>query len=301
VNIYRASGELDHWPMPPGMPGYGRNSIIAISDGGIYVAFNPPLSAEDSTVYPRPIFLKAGPAGTRIDTIYAAERFKQQCPTLSSNVWRAGFYEDLREPYFPKVKWALAPSGVVALGCPAEYGMELQQVDGTALRISREAEPVLVPGEERQAFVDAHTFTRNRTGYFERWSWQGPQPPEQRPAYDRMLFSQEGSLWVWPAHPSTRQEVPEQFVSQGAPRYTWTASRTGAFDVFSATGEYVGAVRLPDDVPYRAFPGSDDPFIRADTLWAMRYDSLEVPYLTKYVIEWPGARNGSGSTNRKRD
>lgn len=162
-------------------------------DGGIYVAFNPPLPSNGAPArYPRPIFLELGSDGAATDTLYAGTRFTRQCPTLSSNAWRAGYYEDLREPYFPKVKWALSPSGVLALGCPAEFEVDLVQLDGSILRITRDAEPIMVSEEERQSFVDAHTFRRNRSGQFDSWSWEGPQPPDRRPAYDRMVFGMDG-------------------------------------------------------------------------------------------------------------
>jgi hypothetical protein len=296
INIYRTDGSLDHRPLPAGMPGYGRNSIVVLPDGAIHVAFNPPLTTTDGTVvYPRPIFLRLGPDGIPTDTLYADSRLTQSCPTLSSNAWRAGFYEDLREPYFPKVKWALAPTGVLALGCPATYRVDLVQTDGSIVRISRDAAPRAVSADERQAFVDAHTFTRNRTGFFDSWTWEGPAPPDQRPAYDRLFFSQDGALWVWPAQPSVRGEVPEQFVSQGAPRYSYTISLTGAFDVFADSGEYVGAVGLPEGLEYRPFPGNTDFFVRADTVWAVAQDSLGVEYLAKYVVEWTDANSANGT------
>jgi hypothetical protein len=68
----------------------------------------------------------------------------------------------------------------------------------------------------------------------------------------------------------------------------------GAFDVFDSSGEYVGAVRLPENLQYRPFPGHTDFFIRSDTVWAMAHDSLEVEYLTKYVVEWPNANSAIG-------
>jgi hypothetical protein len=77
----------------------------------------------------------------------------------------------------------------------------------------------------------------------------------------------------------------------GAPAVVYQISSAGSFDVFNETGEYLGAVRLPDDLPYNPFPGRADPFIRGDTLWALRYDSLDVPYLTKYAVQWPARKS----------
>jgi len=298
INIYRPDGVIDDWPLPIGMPGYGRASIVAMMDGTVYVAYNPPPAADGSpTRYPRPIYVRLTPEGSPGDTLYAAERYVADCPTLSSSAWRSGFYEDLREPYFPKVKWALSHTGALAVGCPATYSVDLLQPDGSVERVSRDREPVIVSEDERRSFTDVQTFTRNRSGYFKQWSWEGPQPPEQRPAYDRLVFAQDGRLWVWPAQPSTREEIPEQFRQQGAPTTMYTISTAGAFDVFEVTGEYLGAVRLPKDVPYSPFPGRADPFIRADTVWVVRYDSLDVSYLTKYVVDWgianPDNANGT--------
>ena len=296
INIYRPGGALEHWPLPAGTPGYGRNSIVVTPDGAVHVAFNPPpTTAEGTIAFPRPIFVKLGPIGTPTDTLYADTRFTRQCPTMSSHVWQAGFYEDLREPYFPKVKWALAPTGVLAVGCPAIYSVDLLLKGGSIIRISRESEPVVVSTDERQNFVDHHTYSRNRTEFFASWTWEGAPPPERRPAYDRMFFSQDGALWIWPAQPSTRQDLPEQFIRQGAPRHYYAISMAGAFDVFAATGEYIGAVRLPENLQYRPFPGSSDFVVRSDTLWAMANDSLDVPYLTRYVVEWPKADNANGT------
>lgn len=28
-------------------------------------------------------------------------------------------------------------------------------------------------------------------------------------------------------------------------------------------------------------------YVRVDTVWAVRYDELAVPYLTKFAIDWP--------------
>jgi hypothetical protein len=70
---------------------------------------------------------------------------------------------------------------------------------------------------------------------------------------------------------------------------------TGAFDVFASSGEYVGAVRLPEGLEYRPFPGHTDFFIRSDTVWAVAHDSLEVEYLAKYVVEWPVANGANGT------
>ena len=48
----------------------------------------------------------------------------------------------------------------------------------------------------------------------------------------------------------------------------------------------MGPVDLPEGVSWSPFPGSDDPFIRGDTLWMLTRDSLDVEYLVKYTVDW---------------
>jgi hypothetical protein len=289
INVYRlGTGGLDHWALPPGMPGYGRGSVVATRDGPTYVAYNPPLPQDGSPLrYPRPIFFELDGDGRVIDTVYAGTRFTESCPTRSAFQWRSGFYEDLRAPYLPKIKWALSPTGSVAVGCPADYEVDLLSPDGSVVRLSRDWTPVTVSAEERGSFVEGQILSRNRSGYFERWSWEGERPPDQKPAYQRIVFGREGRIWVWPSQPSVRFEMPEEYRQQGWPPAGYRLASTGAFDVFTETAEYLGAARLPDDLPYSPFPGGADPFIRGDTLWALRYDSLDVPYLAKYAVQWP--------------
>ena len=291
INVYNlATGKLDHWPFPSPRPGYGRNSIVGSLDGETYVAYNPPLPQDGSpSRYPRPIFVKVGNEGEPTDTIFADTRFLEDCPTPSTRMWGGGFIEDLREWYFPKVKWALAKTEAAAVGCPASYEFDLIHPDGSVLRISRDWVPVQRSSEERELIVEGVTFSRNRTRSSGDWSWEGERPPEQKPAYDRIVFGREGRIWVWPTQPSIREEIPDHLRRPGLRPVDFKVPLSGAFDVFDASGEFLGSVRLPADVHYRPFPGIEDPLIRGDTLWAITYDSLDVPYLTQFAVQWPGS------------
>jgi hypothetical protein len=68
---------------------------------------------------------------------------------------------------------------------------------------------------------------------------------------------------------------------------------SGVFDVFELDGRFLGSVALPPELPYRPFPGSDDPIIRGDTIWAVTQDSLDIQYLSRFLVRW---RSGEEST-----
>jgi hypothetical protein len=126
----------------------------------------------------------------------------------------------------------------------------------------------------------------NESGYFERWSWSGPDLPAERPAYQRFIPAADGRIWVWPSQPMSPIELPAER-PPGLPRTAYQEDRTGAFDVFAADGRWLGAVRLPPDFPYVPWPETLDPCIRGDTLWAVTVDSLDVEYLTRFAVRWP--------------
>lgn len=65
---------------------------------------------------------------------------------------------------------------------------------------------------------------------------------------------------------------------------------TGPFAVYETGDRYLGPVRRPDGGRYSSFPGRTDPYVSGDTVWAVRYDELAVPYLTKLAVDWPAER-----------
>lgn len=131
LNIYSPDGRsIDHWPAPEGRPSYGRNALVATHHGDLYVGLNPRIPRDNTPlVFPRPTFARLGEGGQVLDTVFVPMRFTEGCPILSTSYFRAGFYEDLRGSYIPKVKWALSPLGYLVAGCPADYRFELLTPD----------------------------------------------------------------------------------------------------------------------------------------------------------------------------
>lgn len=289
ISVFDEAGNFSaQWTNPEGQPGYGGNAITVDTSGSIYVGVNPPLPSDDTPLtFPRPIFVKLTSDGEVTDTLFADARFTEDCPFQSRRWFRSGWFEDLRVHYLPKVKWAVARTGDVIVGCPASYAFDIISPSGAVTRVSRDWEPVVVSDEELGNYVDGQAISRSSSGYFDSWEWEGPDLSNSLPAYQRFVPADDGRIWVWPGLPRVRRETPEQFVRAGYPAVYWEDPMTGAFDVFEADGRFVGSVALPPDMPYTFYPATPDPFIRGDTVWAITVDSLEVQYVSIFEIAWP--------------
>ena len=287
VNVYGVDGRpTDHWPLPPGRPAYGRDAIVSTALG-LHIGINPLLpESTGELTFPRPAYARLDSAGEPVDTLLIPMRFTEACPALSEGWFRSGWSEDLRAPYIPKVRWALAPSGNLIVGCSVDYSFDIVQRDDTVLRISRDWIPVQASAEERESFQDAMSIERNASRFFQRWAWRGPALPDTRPAYQRFIVAEDGTIWVWPTQARHAESMPAALRQRGYPARVWVDSRTGAFDVFEEDGRWLGTVALPPSVPYTADPGTVDPFMRGDTVWAVVVDSLDLEYLARFQVEW---------------
>jgi hypothetical protein len=281
VAVFDTSGViLDHWRLPDGRPGYGRNAIIPAPGMQTLVQLQPVLDPTQAPQgFPRPVYIRLDSTGLVLDTIFAPARMAELCPTLDDPHYSSGFWQDIREPMFPKVKWTASRSGEFIIGCPAQYAIDRIQPDGTVRRIVLEQDPISEPRNVRRDFVESWEESLSRRN--RDWRWQGPRPPERKPYFHKLIAGRAGRLWVWPGH--LRESVKGEF-----PPFTtyWEDPTTGTFDVFEADGRFLGQVLLPEGVVYQWFPGYEAPYFSGDTVWLVRRDSLDVRYVDRMVIEW---------------
>jgi hypothetical protein len=190
--------------------------------------------------------------------------------------------QDFREPMVPKVKWTATRTGEVVYGCPAEYVIDRLQPDGKVRRLVHVREPMMDDPEVSEAFVESSVKSMNWSNPTTGWSWKGPNPPQQKPYYHKMIPGRDGRLWIWPGYPLIPTQNPGIFNTR------WLDPRTGSFDVFDQEGVFLGVAPLPEGVTYLAFSGINEPFVAGDTIWVVRRDSLDVKYIDRMLIEWGG-------------
>ena len=183
-------------------------------------------------------------------------------------------------PFTPEQKVAYSPLGYFVTGVSDDYSFKLLRTDAPVLEISMEAEAVPVDPDE--AAVQRRQITKNFQDNFPGWRWNGPPIPDVKPAYEDLLLSEEGRVWVQTAAPSERymDEDERRAEEERADRVVNPYRTPVVFDVFEPTGEYLGRVETPEG--FRTYPR---PVIRDRTVWAVVADELDVVRLHRFRVE----------------
>lgn len=274
VTVYSPAGDLRTLHMPRGLIRRGEDALQFFDNGDLWVGINPNFDAAGVIDFPRPSFARFTTDGELVDTIFISNPYDEGCANLSHVQYAAGFWEDKREPFIPKLVWSLGRDGSVAVGCPANYEFSMRRPDGTVVVISRLWDPWPVPEEVRAFFMQ----------------WGGvPDVPATRPAYARIVMPGDGRIWVWPNKPAERVLVEPEVAAATGVEYRWQLAETGAFDVFSYDGEWIGSVLLPKELQYSGFPNEPPLVIRGDTIWGVTVDSLGVETVGRFRVQWPSS------------
>ena len=252
---------------------YGEDALYYDGDGALWMGFLPAIPQGGAVGFPRPAGARFTADGSLQDTVFVPSRYAARCPLLTEWQYFVGIWEDKREQWFPKVKWALGPDGRVAFGCPNEFELDVLRPGRELLRISKPWQPARTSEDER--------------AFYEQW-WQPlPTLPEHRPAYARIILPPDGRSWVWPEQPAEKFPYNEDSQRITGRTYGWIAGESGAFEVFEPDGEWLGSVRLPENVHYSGYATTEPIVIRGDTMWAVYQDSLDVEYIGRFEIRWP--------------
>jgi hypothetical protein len=270
VSIYSNVGLLWTFKGPRGMPAYSEDALSFHDDGLLWLALNPPYPTSGGITHPRPVYSRVNTRDELVDTIWTPADLGRRCPALSAREFRAGFWEDRRDPFVPKAKWALGPDGVLALGCPADYRFDFVGPDGRQRVVTRVWEALRIPDDARTFFLSLGRVS---------------EVPDRRPAYARIVVPGDGRIWVWPNQPVERSLVESELREASGVTYRWSVSSQGAFDVFGYDGVWLATVRLPSDARYSGFPTRPAILIRGDTLWALAVDEVDAEYLVRYEVD----------------
>ena len=293
-----------------GRPGYGRDAIRWDDQGQLWIALNPPRSGPDtlSGVQLRPVFGRLADHEEVADTVLLPNRAWEGCERRLP-AYSGGFMEDDRLRHMPFAQWSQNRMGVLAFGCSARYAVDLVRPDGMVTRVSRAWEP-LVRTEEEHGFwsngfriANVRRQSTNQTlmslGREDQVRPIPPVPvlPRERPAFLRLWHTDDGRVWAWPgakgwSRPLTEEQRRQQRQLPGGelpmPGRIWSYwNPTDGLDVFDTDGRWIGHVSTPESWAAAPYPGTEDPYIRGDTIWAVVKDELDVSYIARFEIEWP--------------
>ena len=182
-------------------------------------------------------------------------------------------------PFAPAPFRLIGPAGHFITARGERYAVTVHRPEGP-LRIERDVAATPVGAEERADSEERAVAMMREVD--PSWKWTGPAIPEVKPFIRSLEVGADGRVWVGRSMPGER--IPDDEIAEP----TTTGPRTVpprrwrepvAYDVFSPDGQYLGLVPVPARAKLLYQSG--------DIAWGVVRDSLDVPYVTRFRIEWP--------------
>jgi hypothetical protein len=219
-----------------------------------------------------------GEGGAARDTLTLPEPdMERRTITARSN----GSSQTWNVPFAPTALWSFHPDGYFVSAVSDRYAVDLLRGADGVLRIEKEAVPVPVSREEREAEEDR--VTRAMRNLDPSWRWDGPPIPSTKPTLRAVHAAEDGRIWGQLHQPGER--IPDEEldpVPDGAPPPPRFREPV-VFDVFEDDGRYLGRVEAPGDLG--TFPR---PVMRGEHVWAVVRDQLGVQSVVRYRLESGG-------------
>lgn len=179
-------------------------------------------------------------------------------------------------PFSATPQWTMTSEGDLVAGLPTSYTFTLHR-EGFPLRVERLVEPVAVRSAE--ASQEREAISANMREIFPGWTWNGPDLPSHKPAYQQLHAAVDGRIWVLAS--GRGFEVPNENHDPEDPASLPTRWREEViFDVFEPDGRYLGWVEAPEEMV--RIP---EPVFGADLVWAVTQDDLGVQRVVRFRIE----------------
>ena len=283
INIYSDDGSaLTQWLTPSGSAGSSSaqfSRALMVDTAGVVITRKMIFSRDFNN---RPIvWIRFQPDGSLIDTIKAPAA-PRETPSLIAQQANASMSAPL--PFAPRRVVVMSPLGYFVAGFPDRYAFELHQPGGSVVSVRRDVKPEPVSRTERaEARRDIEDRMRNTDP---NWSWNGPDIPDTKPLYSDIHVGLDGRVWV-ALVPESGPRIGNSSMSMGIgnpgvrrppPAQDRAPAHPALYDVFEPDGRYLGQVQVPGRV--------SSVLRRGDQVWAVAFDSEDVPRIKRYRIAW---------------
>jgi hypothetical protein len=270
LNVYDLSGRpLDRWHF--NIRFSGTFPMQLTGEGELYSCFLNPVSKPD-------IMCRFGPEGTAPDTVFIPLSDER---STWVNLPDQSYFP---VPFSPDQVWAFSADRVVAAGFSNRYRILLKHYNGSTLAIERAG--ALVPLQPREREWYRARVRKHAERALQGAVYTGPDVPEDKPAFDGLVFDSQGRLWVFRPGPG----IPLPGCNEAPERLTdfyrspcWRDSLL--IEVFAPDGRFLGNVEAP--------PGFDDspkPVIRGDVVIAAFSTPEGSPRVKKLRLVLPPSR-----------
>jgi hypothetical protein len=184
-------------------------------------------------------------------------------------------------PFAPRELWTVGWDGSFISAFAEEYRIEIRYPNGTRTVIEREAEPIPVDADEREAHVRrVYEILRDVDS---RWDWDGPEIPDFKPWLIDIFPDRSGRIWVLregKGHPVDGWAEPTDWRGW---KYDPEWESENWFEVFDeATGRYLGRVDTPE-----GFLLEPEPLIDGDLFLCLTKDEYDRPIVRRYRLSSP--------------
>jgi hypothetical protein len=187
-------------------------------------------------------------------------------------------------PFAARLVWAIGHDGSLIVGASDRYEFQIVHPDRRTTVVERTWDPTPVGADEADYW---RRMTIALLGN-QASSWNGENIPDHKPAYDFIIPTLSGELWLMrfgPASPRDCALTPEETVdelrrSPFAFQLPECVSGGMSFDVFDNGGRFLGSV---EDLPH-----FNSPFMSGDTVVALAQDEAGTVMVKRYRLVLPG-------------
>lgn len=158
------------------------------------------------------------------------------------------------------------------MGDSRRCGVSLLKPEGV-LRIKRDVEPERVADDER-AQEEARV-TAGMRWLDPLWQWNGEPIPDTKPLFAQLFAARDGRIWVLRSGKQQDRAIVETDENDVELRFT----EQRFFDAFAQDGEFLGSVRVPDNMQIRP-----SPVFLTSHVWAVTEGEAGEQGITRFAL-----------------
>ena len=257
------------WPLPGGFN--TSNGLVTDASGALYLR-RPVTPPREGEILGRMGLVRLREGGAYGDSLAPPDLPVQREVYVASV---EGNTSSTGSRYAPNYYWSWTPAGEFVAAHGGNYEIVVARNGAKPLVIRRTMNPVLIDQAERE-WEEQHILWNMRQTD-PNWSWRGPALPTAKAPMRALSVSRDGRIWVQVAVASDTIPETERAVYTDSLRPVPRHQTPSVYEVFAASGEFLGRVALP---PRARFVEAD-----GNSVWGIDLDENDMPAVTRWRVE----------------
>src|SRR4051812_4910601 len=206
INVYSPAGDYETaWTVTSGF--FTGRALTSDTANNIYMRAT--VKRDSTQPFGTPGFIRLSADGKARDSLVPPQIGPAPRALTAAKLGAAVSYGI---PYLPSRQWAMSPHGYFVAGPGAPYVLYALPAAGKPLKIEREYTPVAVDPADKSERREGVLYGMRRT--LPDYQWDGPDIPDQKPAYQSLTVDRDGRIWVSVSLPSEKIPESEQVVPE---------------------------------------------------------------------------------------